>query len=37
MKGGGEQVALADENREVVAGGEGFDVGAGMRDARGRG
>jgi hypothetical protein len=35
VEGGGEQVALADENREAVAGGEGFDLWAGMRDARG--
>src|SRR5277367_2509693 len=35
MEGGGEEVAFADEDRESVAGGEGFDIGAGAGDARG--
>ena len=35
MEGGGEDVAFANEDREVVAGGEGFDFGAGAGDARG--
>src|SRR5271154_4907132 len=35
VEGGSEEVAFADEDREAVAGGEGFDVGAGVRDAWG--
>ena len=35
MEGGGEEMALADEDREAVAGGEGFYVGAGAGDAGG--
>ena len=35
VEGGGEEVAFADEDGEVVAGGEGFDVGAGAGDAGG--
>ena len=35
VKGGGEQMALTDEDGEAVAGGEGFDVRAGSGDAGG--
>ncbi len=35
VEGGGEDVAFADEDREVVAGGEGFDLRASASDARG--
>src|SRR6266851_560329 len=35
MEGCGEEIALADEDRIVVAGGEGFDLGAGAGDAGG--
>src|SRR5580693_2809361 len=35
MKGRGEEVAFPDEDGEAVAGGEGFDFGAGVSDARG--
>ena len=35
MEGGSEDVALTDEDREAVAGGEGFDCGAGAGDAGG--
>jgi hypothetical protein len=35
VEGCGEKVALADEDREVVAGGQGFDLGAGAGDAGG--
>lgn len=34
MEGSSEDVALTDENREAVAGSEGFDGGAGAGDAR---
>src|SRR5260370_42674205 len=37
MEGCGEEIALADEDRIVVAGGEGFDLGAGVGDAGGAG
>jgi len=35
MEGCGEEIALADEDRVVIAGGEGFDLGAGAGDAGG--
>src|SRR5258708_672265 len=35
MEGCGEEIALADEDRGVIAGGEGFDLGAGAGDAGG--
>src|SRR5258708_24168396 len=35
MEGGCEEIALADEDRIGVAGGEGFDLGAGAGDAGG--
>src|SRR5271156_1021357 len=35
VEGGGQDVVLADENREAVAGGEDFDPGAGAGDAGG--
>src|SRR5260370_26101271 len=35
VEGGGEEMAFADEDGEAVAGGEGFDVGAGAGDAGG--
>ncbi len=35
MEGGGEEVAFADENREVVAAGEGFDFRADAGDSWG--
>src|SRR5580704_6534026 len=35
VEGGGEEMAFADEDGEAFAGGEGFDAGAGMGDARG--
>ena len=35
MEGGGQEMAFADEDREAVAAGEGFDVGSCVRDARG--
>ena len=36
MEGGGHDVAGADEGGEAVAGGEGFDAGAGGADAGAR-
>lgn len=33
VEGGGEEMTFADEDREVVAGGEGFDLRAGVGDA----
>ena len=35
MEGGGEDVAFTDEDRKVVAGGESFDLRAGVSDAGG--
>jgi hypothetical protein len=35
MEGGGEEMALTDQDGEVVAGGEGLDLGPGAGDARG--
>jgi len=35
VKGGREEMAFANEDRKVVAGGEGFNVGAGAGDAGG--